>query len=263
MPADANIHMCGAPILQVQDLYKSFQGNRVLRGLSFELHGAGATALIGSNGAGKSTFLNLLSGLLKADRGTIHLGGQDITRLSSHMRSRAGLARTFQHPRTFRSLTVLEAVLLAQTAQHEEGLGRNLLRTFSGAAPYPPAAVARARECLDQCQLMPRADVAAAELTYGERKLLMLAQVLAFGGDLLCFDEICAGLEPGLVQRIQRSVDGLGRSGKTVLFIEHNLQHVRDLADRSVFLHEGAVFREGPTAEVLSDPAVVRLYLGD
>ncbi|MGH6641853.1 MAG: ATP-binding cassette domain-containing protein, partial [Bradyrhizobium sp.] len=87
----------------------------MLRGLSFELYRSRATALIGSNGAGKSTFLNLLSGLLKADRGSIHLGGRDITHFSSHMRSRAGLARTFQHPRTFRSLTVLEAVLLAQT----------------------------------------------------------------------------------------------------------------------------------------------------
>ena len=94
-------------------------------------------------------------------------------------------------------------------------------------------------------------------------KLLMMAQALAFGGELLCFDEICAGLQPGLVERIRRIIAGLVRGGKTVLFIEHNLQLVRDLADRSVFLHEGAVFREGPTAEVLSDPAVVRLYLGD
>jgi ABC-type branched-subunit amino acid transport system ATPase component len=263
MPADASANICSNSILQVQDLHKSFQGNRVLRGLSFELHRARATALIGSNGAGKSTFLNLLSGLLKADRGTIHLGGRDITHLSSHMRSRAGLARTFQHPRMFRSLTVLEAVLLAQTPLREEGLGRNLLRTFSSAAPYRTAAVTRARECLDQCQLMARADVPAAELTYGERKLLMMAQALAFGGELLCFDEICAGLQPGLVERIRRIIAGLVRGGKTVLFIEHNLQLVRDLADRSVFLHEGAVFREGPTAEVLYDPAVVRLYLGD
>ena len=263
MPADANAHTRSTPILQVHDLHKSFQGNRVLRGLSFQLHRSRATALIGSNGAGKSTFLNLLSGLLKADRGTIHLGGRDITHLSSHMRSRAGLARTFQHPRTFRSLTVLEAVLLAQTPLREEGLGRNLLRTFSSAAPYNSRAVARARECLDRCQLMPRADVAAAELTYGERKLLMMAQALAFGGDLLCFDEICAGLEPGLVQRISGIVADLVQGGKTVLFIEHNLQLVRDLADRSVFLHEGTVFREGLTADVLSDPAVVRLYLGD
>jgi ABC-type branched-subunit amino acid transport system ATPase component len=263
MPAEAKTNTYGTPILTVQDLHKSFQGNRVLRGLSFQLHRSRATALIGSNGAGKSTFLNLLSGLLKADRGSIHLGGRDITHLSSHRRSRAGLARTFQHPRTFRSLTVLEAVLLAQTPLREEGLGRNLLRTFSIAAPYDSRAVARARECLDQCQLMPRVDVPAAELTYGERKLLMMAQALAFGADLLCFDEICAGLEPGLVERIRGIVADLVRSGKTVLFIEHNLQLVRDLADRSVFLHEGAVFREGPTADVLSDPAVVRLYLGD
>ncbi len=250
-------------ILRVQDLHKSFQGNRVLRGLSFELHRSRATALIGSNGAGKSTFLDLLSGVLKADRGTIHLGGRDITNLSSHMRSRAGLVRTFQHPRTFRSLTVIEAVLFAQTPLREEGLVRNLLRTFFGSASYGADAVARARECLDRCQLTARADVPAAELTYGERKLLTMAQALAFGGDLLCFDEICAGLEPGLVERIRRIVASLVRDGKTVLFVEHNLQLVKDLADRSIFLHEGTVFREGLTSDVLSDPAVVRLYLGD
>ena len=262
MPVEM-VNASSSPILQVQDLHKGFQGNHVLRGLSFELQRSRATALIGSNGAGKSTFLNLLSGLLKADRGTIHLEGRDITHLSSYRRSRSGLARTFQHPRTFRSLTVVEAVLLAQTPLREEGLGRNLLRTFSRAEAHPADVIARARECLSVCQLTSKADIPADELTYGDRKLLMLAQVLAFGGDLLCFDEICAGLEPGLVERVRQIIARLVENGKTVLFIEHNLQLVRDLADQSIFLHEGAVFRQGATAEVLSDPAVVRLYLGD
>jgi ABC-type branched-subunit amino acid transport system ATPase component len=261
MPTDAS--SMSEPILQVADLHKSFQGNHVLRGLAFELPRSTATALIGSNGAGKSTFLNILSGLLAADRGTISLKGSELTPLPGYLRARAGLGRTFQHPRSFRSLTVLEAVLLAQTPPHAEGIGRNLLGTLWHVSQYDEAALARAQNCLEKCRLTHRAQVAAVELTYGEQKLLMLAQTLAFGGDLFCLDELCAGLEPALVAHIGQLVVDLVREGKTVLFVEHNLQLVRDIGDRTVFLHEGAVFRQGLTSDVLADPDVVRLYLGD
>jgi branched-chain amino acid transport system ATP-binding protein len=251
------------PVLQVDNLHKSFQGNHVLRGVTLAIARGRATALIGSNGAGKSTFLNLVSGLIQADTGTIRLNERDVTRASSRARARAGIARTFQHPRSFRSLTVLETVLVAGTRPSQEGLIRNLIRTASPRPHYGPEAIRRARECLGTCRLSARAETPAADLTYGEQKLLMLAQVLAFGGDLLCFDELCAGLEPMLVEHVRGVIAGLVRDGRAVLFIEHNLQLVRDLANDAVFLHQGAVFRQGGTAEVLGDPNVVRLYLGD
>lgn len=250
-------------ILKIEDVHKSFGGNRVLRGVSFALPRAGVTALIGTNGAGKSTFLNILSGLVKLDSGAIRLNGNDLTNMPSHLRSRAGIGRTFQHPRSFRTLTVLDAVLLAQTPSRVEALGRNMLRVLVPAPRKEDVNLDRALACLDACRLSKKAQTQAADLTYGEQKLLMMAQTLSHGGDLFCLDELCAGLEPALVDHIGALVLKLAEEGKTVLFVEHNLELVRKIAGNAIFLHEGAVFRQGPTSEVLSDPSVVQLYLGD
>jgi ABC-type branched-subunit amino acid transport system ATPase component len=250
-------------ILSAADVEKRFRGNHVLRGVSVEVRRGMVSALIGSNGAGKSTLLNVISGFLKPDGGRIVLAGRDITRDPPYARARAGLARTFQHPRSFRSLTVLESVVLGATPAADEGLALNLLRTLRLGPSVPAHRVTWARDCLARCRIAHRADVAAADLTYGEQKLLMLAQVLALDGELLCFDELCAGLEPGLAEHVGTVFRGLVERGKTVLFIEHNLHLVRQLADWVVFLHQGRVHREGPTDLVLGDPEVVKLYLGE
>jgi ABC-type branched-subunit amino acid transport system ATPase component len=252
-----------APILRVEGLHKRFKGNRVLRGLTGSVDRGRATALIGSNGAGKSTFLNILSGLLKADEGRIFLNDADITGASGYMRARRGIGRTFQHPRSFRSLTVHEAVLMAHTSPGDEGIGRNLLRTFSFGFSGDAEAERRVRRCLEICRLDHRAQTPAAQLSYGEQKLLMLAQALAFDRDILCLDELCAGLEPTVVEHLRLVLVDLMRKGKTVIFVEHNLELVRELADNVIFLHEGTVYRSGDAASVLSDPDVVSLYLGD
>jgi ABC-type branched-subunit amino acid transport system ATPase component len=220
------------------------------------------TALIGSNGAGKSTFLNLLSGLLLSDGGTIRLNGVDLATMPAYRRARAGLGRTFQHPRSFRTFTALDAVIFAQTRPRIETLWRNVAWSLWGENALPPTN-AFAENCLAKCRLLHKANTLAAELTYGEQKLLMMAQALAFGGDLICLDELCAGLEPVLSDQVGDLVIQLSREGKTFIFVEHNLEIVRKIADRCIFLHEGIVFREGTTAQVLSDPHVVRLYLGD
>lgn len=249
-------------ILSVTEVQKRFRGNHVLRGIDVEFQRGVVTAVIGANGAGKSTLLNIISGLLKPDSGRIVLKGRDISRDPPYRRARAGLARTFQHPRSFRSLTALESVAFGATPSRDEGILINLVRTLRPAPSIPAGRIAWADECLTRCRLKHRADVVAADLTYGEQKLLMLAQVLAHDGDVMCFDEVCAGLEPALVEHVRGVFTDLIGRGKTVLFIEHNLKLVRDLAGWVVFLHEGRVHREGPTEEVLADPDVVRLYLG-
>jgi ABC-type branched-subunit amino acid transport system ATPase component len=249
-------------ILTVANLRKRFRGIEVLNDVSLSVSSGQVTALIGSNGAGKSTLLNLLSGLIAADGGTIHLGGHDITRLAPYARARLGLGRTFQHPRSFRSLSVLESVEFAATPVADEGVLRGLGSALRKASPARAAMRERALHWLRLCALEARADVAARELSYGEQKLLMLAQVLASGGRLMCFDELCAGLEPALIEQVKTSFRALVAEGKSVLFIEHNLQLVRDMADWVVFLHQGTIFRQGETRVVLEDPEVVRLYLG-
>ncbi len=242
-------------VLKIADLYKRFQGIVVLRGVSLSLRRGGITALIGSNGAGKSTLLNLVSGALEADRGAIYLNGHDVSALPGFARARLGLARTFQHPRVFASLTVLESVRFAATAPREDRLLRNL-------ASAPADAEERLHESLRLCGLEHKSGVPAGELSYGEQKLLMLAQVLANDAQFLCFDELCAGLEPAVVDRVKEMFRTLVALGKSILFIEHNLELVRELAEWVVFLHSGEVFRQGETNAVLEDPEVVRLYLG-
>ena len=253
-----------SPILQIEDLCKAFGGNKVLRGLSFALSRGSVTALIGSNGAGKSTALNILSGLIPQDSGRVLLNGQIISGAPGYRRARKGMARTFQQPRSFRSLTALEAVCLARTPAPAEGLVRNIATSaMFWRSPHSKAEIAYAKSYLEQTRLIDRCNVIAADLTYGEQKLLMLAQALAFGGALYCFDELCAGLQPSLIEHVALTIRKLVDGGMTVLFVEHNLALVREIADHTIFLHEGRLFREGPTADVLRDPDVVRLYLGD
>lgn len=249
-------------VLTATGIKKRFAGISVLNGVSLQLGRGQVTALIGSNGAGKSTFLNLLSGLLSVDEGNIVLDGEDVTRVPAHGRAIRGLARSFQHPRTFRSFSVLDSVLLGNTPRSQETLGQGLLAALKGRPEVHPDQVAAAKAVLARCRLDHRCDAPASELTYGERKLLMLAQLLSFGGKLYCFDELCAGLEHGLIDYVGGVFRELADQGKSVLFIEHNLELVRDLADHVIFLHQGTVFREGDTASVLEDPEVVRLYLG-
>mgnify|MGYP001807508656 CR=1 FL=1 len=246
-------------ILHASNVEKSFRGIHVLRDIEFALPRGQITALIGSNGAGKSTLLNLISGFVPADRGTIEFNGRRIEALSSYRRARLGISRSFQHPRVFASLTVLESVQVAATPTPKEGLFRNLMRIGRDEVT---SASAESQRALDVCRLSHRKDNMVSELGYGEQKLLMLAQLLAKGGSLLCLDELCAGVGDALADEVMIVLRELQRKGITILFIEHNLELVRTIADHVVFLHQGKIMLSGTTEVVLEDPEVNRLYLG-
>jgi branched-chain amino acid transport system ATP-binding protein len=249
-------------ILHARGLHKHFQGIHVLTNVELRLPRARITALIGSNGAGKSTLLNVISGFLASDGGLIEFDGHRIESLPSYRRARLGISRSFQHPRVFGSMTVLESVLVAATPVGEERLSRNIWRIAGGASAAAAQATAVARTALDTCRLAHRAATAVRDLGYGEQKLLMLAQLLAKGGKLLCLDELCAGLEDVMVAEIILTLRELLGRGMTILFIEHNLDLVRAIADEIVFLHQGTIMRSGTADVVLEDPEVNRLYLG-
>lgn len=256
-------HKDADAILKFADVQKRFKGNHVLRGVTGGISRGRATALIGSNGAGKSTFLNVVSGLLTADQGRILLNGQDITSRAGYARARAGIGRTFQHPRAFGSLTVFEAVQMARTPPWQEGIVRNLARAAGLDPRKPDLDIEHIHECLELCRLDHLASTTADQLSYGERKLLMFAQTLAFDRDLICLDELCAGLETSVIEYLVTVFSRLIKAGKTILFVEHNLELVRMLADEILFLHEGTVYRSGSASSVLVDPEVISLYLGD
>jgi branched-chain amino acid transport system ATP-binding protein len=247
------------PVLSVRNVRKNFSGIRVLEDVSFDIAPGTVTALVGSNGAGKSTLVNVLTGVLAADAGEVWLAGRDLRKLSAYQRARAGLLRTFQHPRVFNTFTVDQSIELASTAPREERFAASVLAILKpGLQPASFEPAYRIEE-----QLAAKSSLPAAELTYADKKLLMLSQILAADGSVLCFDELCAGLEPGLVQEVRQCLLTLAEKGKAVIFVEHNLALVRSLATRVIFLHQGRVFRDGPVDEVLTDPQVVSLYLGE
>jgi len=248
-----------SPSLSVREVRKAFAGMRVLDGVSFEVAPGSITALVGSNGAGKSTLLNVITGVLGADGGEIRICDRDVSRLPTYLRARAGLLRTFQHPRVFGSFTVAQSMALASLRPAAEGFGASVL----GMAKRRPSTSEFRPIHRFQARLLRLADARAADLSYGEKKLLMLQQVVSAGGLVLCFDELCAGLEPGLIEEVRECLVLLAEEGKAVIFVEHNLALVRSLATRVIFLHQGCVFREGSADEVLTDPEVVRLYLGE
>ncbi len=206
-----------------------------------------AVGVIGPNGAGKTTALNVLAGRLRPDRGRVVFGGRDITALSPHARSRAGIALTHQIPHPFEAMTVFENVLVGAT--HGGGLAER-------------SAYAACEDALAQAGLTAKANTRAGALTLLERKRLELARALATGPRVLLLDEIAGGLtEPevlamtGVIRRVR------GR-GVAVVWIEHIVHALRSAVDRLVAINFGAVLVEGPPDAVMASPEVRRVYLG-
>jgi branched-chain amino acid transport system ATP-binding protein len=252
--------LAGSPILSVRQINKRFKGLQVLTDVTLDITTGKTTALIGTNGAGKSTFLNIVSGFLRQDSGEIEFAGRHIEALTPHRRARLGLSRSFQHPRVFGPFSVRESVMLALTGPADEGLGNSLSRALR--RRKEDERLARAEVLIASCHLAHRADDAVGDLSYGEQKLVMLAQVLALGGRLLCLDELCAGVGEHVVEDIKAILKDQLALGVTILFIEHNLELVCAIADNVLFLHQGQLIASGGVEQVLEDPEVVRLYLG-
>jgi branched-chain amino acid transport system ATP-binding protein len=250
-------------ILETTGVSKRFRGIHALQGLSVSIRPNQITALVGPNGAGKSTAVGVICGFIRPDTGTIVFRARRIEGLGPHRIARLGILRSFQRPRIFPGLTVLDSVRLAATAPRAEGLALVLANLWRRTPTYEHQHVPRARECLELCRIAHRAGDYAGNLSYGEQKLLMLAQLLAMDGELLCLDELCAGLSGHLVEEVKTIMRDLVARGKTIVFVEHNLALVREIADRVAFLHQGALVSEGETDAVLRDPRLIHLYLGD
>ncbi len=234
-----------APLLQVQGLSRAFGGLRAVDALDFSVAGGEIVGLLGPNGSGKTTALNLISGALKPDAGSVRFAGQELAGAPAHRIARAGVARTFQLVRLFPSLSVLENV--------QAGLlfGR-------GAGP----ARGDAHALLARVGLEGRAAQGAAQLTYIDQKRLELARALALRPRLLLLDEWLAGLNPTELQTGVALIRSLRGDGITVLMVEHVMDAIRSLCDRCVVMNSGIRIAEGTPAQVLADPLVVQAYLG-
>jgi branched-chain amino acid transport system permease protein len=243
----------GRSLLEVRGVARRFGGLTAVDGIDLSVAEGSITGLIGPNGSGKTTLFNLVTGAIRADRGEILFDGERIDRMPPWRRAHRGLGRTFQVTRLFGGMTVLENVVAP--------LPEFRWRTLAADAVTGPEAL-RARELLDAFGLARFADQAAGTLSYGQQKLVELAQVLMLQPRLILLDEPAGGVNPGLVERIAGIVRELNRQGMTFLVVEHDIPLVLQLCDPVAVLSAGRLIAQGPPEAVRSDPGVLQAYLG-
>lgn len=246
--------------LRCQGLLRSFDGVRALSGVGLEFPASGIVAIIGPNGAGKTTLLNVITGFLRPAAGRCFLGEREITHLAPHRIAQLGVARTFQDLRLISQVPTLENILLARPHQRGETLLGALFRF--GVATEEARNRAEAMRLLRFVGLEEKAAELAGELSYGQQKLLTLACCLATEARILLLDEPVAGVHPEMATHILGLLGQLRNDGKLVVFIEHNITSVRQVADQVIVMDEGKIIAQGPPGEVLERPEIMEAYLG-
>ena len=241
--------MADRTVLDVQGVSKHFGGLHAVDGISFSVREHEVLGIIGPNGSGKTTMMNLISGALKPTAGEIYLDDHVISGRPAREIARAGVARTFQLVRVLPGLSVLENVMAGAVFGHRQLWGRE------------------ARHCaerqLERVGLAHAVGLPVSALTYIDEKRVELARALASDPRVLLLDEWLAGLNPTEMQTGIALIRSLRDDGRTVILVEHVMDAIRSLCDRCVVMSSGAKIAEGTPAQALSDPGVVRAYLGD
>jgi ABC-type branched-subunit amino acid transport system ATPase component len=249
--------------LEVRGLYKHFGGVRAVENCSFTAPTGKVTGLIGPNGAGKSTAIDLISGFKLPDAGTVIFGGKALEGLPPHRISRLGLIRTFQTPREWPRLTVLENVVLARWDQARETFWRGVLGLRQGQYEATIGELAEARAILEEFGLMALRNERAGNLSGGQKRLVEFARIRMAKPRLVILDEPMGGVNPVLGERMALAIEGFIATGMSVIVVEHNLPFVERVTDHVVVMAQGSVIASGPFASLRSNQAVVDAYLGE
>jgi len=248
--------------LTVQGLHISFGGVRAVNDCSFAVPAGSAVGLIGPNGAGKSTAIDLISGFKVADSGSARFQDRELIGMKPHEISKLGVVRTFQSPREWSSLTVLDNVLIGARGFGRERLSSGLF-ALGRMRRAEQADRQRARDLLEDFGLAKLKDDPAGSLSGGQKRLVEFARIAAAGPKIVILDEPMGGVNPVLGERIGQAVRSLTTTGSSVLVVEHNLRFIEDYCDMVVVMDQGTVIAEGAYESLRDNPQVVSAYLGD
>ncbi len=247
------------PVLVVDGVTRTFGGLTAVDVAHLEFQRGAITGLIGPNGAGKTTLFNLLTGFDKPNTGQFSFNGSSLSGLSPHRVAGRGIVRTFQLTKALAMLSVLDNMRLGATGQTGE---RFFGALFTPWGRQEKAVTERARELLARFKLDAKAEDMAGSLSGGQRKLLEMARALMMEPAVVMLDEPMAGVNPALTQSLLGHVRSLRDDGMTVVFVEHDMDVIRDISDWVVVMAQGSVIAEGPPEALSSNQAVVDAYLG-
>ena len=250
-----------AALLEIENLTKSFGGVHAVRECTFSVPEDEVVGLIGPNGAGKSTVVDLVSGFGRPDSGSIRFAGEQLIGKRPDVISRLGLIRTFQTPREWRNLTVMDNLMLARRRFADESFWRSMAHARRIHREEEPDRVA-VRGILERFGLAELKNELAVRLSGGQKRLLEFARIAAAEPRLIILDEPMGGVNPVLGARIGDAVRQFAAEGRTVIVVEHNLPFIERTSDQVVVMDLGEVIAQGPFSGMRTNPRVVEAYLG-
>jgi branched-chain amino acid transport system ATP-binding protein len=248
------------PIVIADHVVRQFGGLTAVDVDHVEIQRGAITALIGPNGAGKTTFFNLLTGFDTPSEGSWTFNGTTLSGLPPHKVARLGMVRTFQLTKALFRLSVMDNMRLGATGQKGESIWRAMIPATWRS--QEKEITGKAEELLARFKLLEKKDDFAGSLSGGQRKLLEMARALMVNPEMVMLDEPMAGVNPALTQSLLGHIKDLREQGMTVLFVEHDMDMVRDISDWVIVMAQGRVIAEGPPSSVMANQAVIDAYLG-